>query len=326
MFSSPILSNAPKPNEKHKALPISCFLSYVPDTVEGLVEHHAETAWLSVKGGGVGGHWSTVRGITDKSVGVMPMLKVTDAQMTAYKQGKTRKGSYAAYLDVDHPDIMEFINFKVPTGGDVNRKCFNLFNAVNLTDDFMQRVVAGDSWELRCPATRKIIDKVDARNLWQRILEARFRTGSPYLNFIDTANKALPEYQKELGLRINGSNLCNEIHLATNEERSAVCCLSSVNLEKFDDWKDTTMVADLTTFLDNVLQEFIDNAPEELSKARNSATRERSIGIGAMGFHGYLQSKGIAWESWQATSANNVMFKTIKAQAEAQTKVLAARS
>ena len=323
MFSSPILSNAPKPNEKHKALPISCFLSYVPDTVEGLVEHHAETAWLSVKGGGVGGHWSNVRGITDKSVGVMPMLKVTDAQMTAYKQGKTRKGSYAAYLDVDHPDIMEFINFKVPTGGDVNRKCFNLFNAVNLTDDFMQRVVAGDSWELRCPATRKVIDKVDARNLWQRILEARFRTGSPYLNFIDTANKALPEYQKDLGLTINGSNLCNEIHLATNEERSAVCCLSSVNLEKFDDWKDTTMVADLTTFLDNVLQEFIDNAPEELSKARNSATRERSIGIGAMGFHGYLQSKGIAWESWQATSANNVMFKTIKAQAEAQTKVLA---
>ena len=218
---------------------------------------------------------------------------------------------------------MEFINFKVPTGGDVNRKCFNLFNAVNLTDDFMQRVVSGDSWELRCPATRKVIDKVDARNLWQRILEARFRTGSPYLNFIDTANKALPEYQKDLGLTINGSNLCNEIHLATNEERSAVCCLSSVNLEKFDDWKDTTMVADLTTFLDNVLQEFIDNAPEELSKARNSATRERSIGIGAMGFHGYLQSKGIAWESWQATSANNVMFKTIKGQAEAQTKVLA---
>ena len=323
MFSSPILSNAPKPNGKHKALPISCFLSYVPDTVEGLVEHHAETAWLSVKGGGVGGHWSNVRGITEKSVGVMPMLKVTDAQMTAYKQGKTRKGSYAAYLDVDHPDIIEFVNFKLPTGGDVNRKCFNLFNAVNLTDEFMQCVVEGEQWELKCPATGRVTDTVEARSLWEKLLEARFRTGAPYLNFIDTANKALPEYQKNKGLRINGSNLCNEIHLATDDKRTAVCCLSSVNLEKFDDWKDTDMVADLTTFLDNVLQEFIDNAPEELHKAVHSAWRERSIGIGAMGFHGYLQSKGIAWESWQATSANNVMFKTIKGQAEEQTKILA---
>ena len=323
MFSSPILSNAPKPNEKHKALPISCFLSYVPDTVEGLVEHHAETAWLSVKGGGVGGHWSDVRGITEKSVGVMPMLKVTDAQMTAYKQGKTRKGSYAAYLDVNHPDIIEFINFKLPTGGDVNRKCFNLFNAVNLTDEFMQCVVEGKQWELKCPSTGRVTDTVEARSLWEKLLEARFRTGAPYLNFIDTANKALPEYQKDKGLRINGSNLCNEIHLATDEDRTAVCCLSSVNLEKFDDWKDTDMVADLTTFLDNVLQEFIDNAPEELHKAVHSAFSERSIGIGAMGFHGYLQSKGIAWESWQASSANNVMFKTIKEQAEEQTRILA---
>lgn len=323
MFSSPILSNAPKPNEKHKALPISCFLSYVPDTVEGLVEHHAETAWLSVKGGGVGGHWSNVRGITEKSVGVMPMLKVTDAQMTAYKQGKTRKGSYAAYLDVDHPDIIEFVNFKLPTGGDVNRKCFNLFNAVNLTDEFMQCVVEGKQWELKCPSTGRVTDTVEARSLWEKLLEARFRTGAPYLNFIDTANKALPEYQKDKGLRINGSNLCNEIHLATSDKRTAVCCLSSVNLEKFDDWKDTDMVADLTTFLDNVLQEFIDNAPEELHKAVHSAFSERSIGIGAMGFHGYLQSKGIAWESWQASSANNVMFKTIKEQAEEQTRILA---
>jgi len=323
MFSSPILSNAPKPKGKHKALPISCFLGYVPDTVKGLIEHHAETAWLSVKGGGVGGHWSDVRGITDKSVGVLPMLKVTDSQMTAYKQGKTRKGSYAAYLDVDHPDIVEFINFKIPTGGDINRKCFNIFNAVNVTDDFMFAVVQGEQWVLKDPHTGNPVDTVSARELWQRILEARFRTGSPYINFIDTANKALPEFQKKLGLKINGSNLCNEIHLATNEERSAVCCLSSVNLEKYDEWKHTTMVADLVTFLDNVLEEFIAHAPDELEKARYSAYRERSIGIGAMGFHGYLQSKNIAWESWEATSENYKIFKDIKAQAEAQTYKLA---
>ena len=323
MFSSPILSNAPLPNHEHKALPISCFLSYVPDSVEGLVNHHAETAWLSVKGGGVGGHWGDVRGVTEKSVGVMPMLKVTDGQMTAYKQGKTRKGSYAAYLDVNHPDIVEFINFKLPTGGDINRKCFNLFNAVNLTEEFMQAVQSGADFNLICPATGDITDTVKARELWEKMLEARFRTGSPYLNFIDTANKALPHYQKELGLSIKGSNLCNEIHLATNDDRTAVCCLSSVNLEKYDDWKDSDMVADLVTFLDNVLEEFIANAPEELDKARFSAYSERSIGIGAMGFHGYLMSKSIAWESWEATSENYKIFKDVKSKAFTQTKKLA---
>ena len=229
----------------------------------------------------------------------------------------------SAYLDCDHPDIVEFVNFKLPTGGDINRKCFNLFNAVNVTDAFMEAVVNGVQWQLKDPHTRKVTDTVEAREVWQRILEARFRTGSPYINFIDTANDALPNFQKELGLKIHGSNLCNEIHLATDEERTAVCCLSSVNLEKFDEWKDTTMVADLVTFLDNVLTEFIAHAPEELDKARFSAYRERSIGIGAMGFHGYLQSKGIAWESWEATSANYTMFKYIKSQAQAQTYKLA---
>jgi len=323
MFSSPILSNAPKKGEKHKALPISCFLSFVDDSLDGLIGHHAETAWLSVKGGGVGGHWSSVRGVTEKSVGVMPMLKVTDGQMTAYKQGKTRKGSYAAYLDCDHPDIVEFVNFKLPTGGDINRKCFNLFNAVNVTDAFMDTVVAGGQWELKDPHTKEVTDTVEARDLWQRILEARFRTGSPYINFIDTANKALPHFQKKRGLKIHGSNLCNEIHLATDKERTAVCCLSSVNLEKFDEWRGSEMVADLVTFLDNVLEGFIAYAPEELDKARYSALRERSIGIGAMGFHGYLQLHDIAWESWQATSANNKIFTIINEQAKAQTKYLA---
>ena len=323
MFSSPILSNSPKQGQVAKALPISCFLSYVEDTVEGLIAHHAETAWLSVKGGGVGGHWSDVRGITEKSVGVMPMLKVTDGQMTAYKQGKTRKGSYAAYLDIDHPDVVEFINFKVPTGGDINRKCFNLFNAVNVTYKFMQAVEANSDWELNCPSSGEVLKTVKARQLWQSVLEARFRTGSPYINFIDTANKALPLFQKRKGLKIHGSNLCNEIHLPTDKDRTAVCCLSSVNLEKYDEWKDTTMVADLVTFLDNVITSFIENAPDALGKAAYSAYNERSIGIGAMGFHSYLHSKNISWESWQASSENHKIFKKIKEQAEEQTKLLA---
>lgn len=323
MYASPILSNSPKPGEPHVGLPISCFLSYVPDTVSGLTQHHAETAWLSVKGGGVGGHWSDVRGVTEKSPGVIPMMKVSDAQMTAFKQGKTRKGSYAAYLDITHPDIVEFVNFKVPTGGDSNRKCFNLFNAVNITNDFMAAVVSGHKWNLLCPNKGTVVETVDARDLWQRILEARFRTGSPYLNFIDTANESLPDFQKEMGLKIHGSNLCNEIHLATDEERTAVCCLSSVNLEAFDDWKDTNMIKDLITFLDNVIDAFIENAPDEMQRAKFSASKERSVGLGAMGFHGYLMKKGIAWESKEAEKVNIDIFSTIKLDALAQTQVLA---
>ena len=323
MFASPVLSNAPADDAKPKGLPISCFLTYVGDTLESLIGHNAEVAWLSVKGGGVGGHWGDVRPVSDKAPGVVPFLKVVDSQMTAYKQGKTRKGSYAAYLDVSHPEIIEFVNFKVPTGGDANRKCFNLFNAVNITDDFMEAVKNGEQWELRCPHSGAIRHTIQARELWQRILEARFRTGSPYLNFIDTANRALPDSQKALGLSIRGSNLCNEIHLATSEERTAVCCLSSVNLETYDEWRDTGMVQDLVRLLDNVLKFFIRHAPEELEKAKFSAYMERSIGLGAMGFHGYLQNKGIAWESWQAASENYQMFKKIKEQAVESTETLA---
>jgi ribonucleoside-diphosphate reductase alpha chain len=323
MFASPVLSNAPEPNGKISGLPISCFLTYVGDNLDSLIEHNGEVAWLSVKGGGVGGHWSDVRGVSDKAPGPIPFMKVVDAQMTAYKQGKTRKGSYAAYLDVSHPDIEEFISFKVATGGDINRKCFNLFNAVNITDAFMEAVINDTEWNLTDPSTGIVRDTVKARRLWQRILEARFRTGSPYLNFIDTARRGLPEAQRRLGLSIMGSNLCNEIHLATNEERTAVCCLSSVNLEKYDDWKSSGMVGDLIRFLDNVLQFFIDNAPEQLSKAVYSAYRERSVGLGAMGFHGYLQGKGIAWESWQAASENYQMFQEIKQQAQYSTYQLA---
>ena len=323
MFASPVLSNAPRWGEPFKALPISCFLSYVGDTLGDLIAHNTEVAWLSVKGGGVGGHWSDVRAVSDKAPGPIPFLKVVDSQMTAYKQGKTRKGSYAAYLDIDHPDIIEFINFKLSTGGDANRKCFNLFNAVNVTNKFMKRLEADEMIELTDPHTGLYRDKISARKLWERILEARFRTGSPYINFIDTANEAMPEALKQQGLKIHGSNLCNEIHLPTNEDRTAVCCLSSVNLEKYDDWRRTTMVRDLIRFLDNVLQAFIDNAPPELIRAKKSALRERSLGLGAMGFHGYLQKYNTPFESAIAKSLNRRIFKYIKDEALLETKLLA---
>jgi ribonucleoside-diphosphate reductase alpha chain len=267
MYASPVLSNAPEPNQKVKALPISCFLTYVPDSLEGLIDHSAELRWLSVKGGGVGGHWSDVRAVSSKAPGPMPFLHTVDADMVAYRQGKTRKGSYAAYMDIDHPDIIEFLNMRVPTG-DVNRKCLNLHHAVNITDLFMEAVETNSDWNLLDPNDRSVRDTMKARKLWEIILETRYRTGEPYLNFIDTANRALPETQKALGLKIRGSNLCNEIHLVTNEERSAVCCLSSVNLEKYDEWKDSTLIADLTQFLDNVLQFFIDHAGDEISRGR----------------------------------------------------------
>ena len=225
MFSSPILSNAPLPDQKAKALPISCFLSYVPDTLEGLIDHTSELRWLSVKGGGVGGHWSDVRSISDIAPGPLPFLHTVDADMTAYRQGTTRKGSYAAYMDADHPDIVEFIQMRVPTG-DVNRKNLNLHHAVNLSDEFMEAVRDNGIWHLKDPNSEEVRDTMPARKLWEMLLETLYRTGEPYLNFIDTANRALPEAQKQLGLKIHGSNLCNEIHLATSDDRTAVCCLS----------------------------------------------------------------------------------------------------
>mgnify|MGYP003624599029 FL=1 len=323
MFSSPILSNAPKEGEAVKGLPISCFLSYVPDTLEGLISHQSELAWLSVKGGGVGGHWSDVRAVSDKAPSPIPFIKVADSSMTAYKQGKTRKGSYAAYLDIGHPDIVEFLNIRVPTGGDSNRKCFNLHNAVNVTDNFMNKVINGESWDLVDPYDKSIRDTVDARGLWQRVLETRFRTGEPYINFIDEANRKLPQALKDHGLSIKGSNLCNEIHLPTDENRTAVCCLSSVNLEKFEDWKDTTLVQDLITMLDNVLEEFIKHSPPEIARAVYSAKSERSLGLGAMGFHSYLQASNIPFESALAVSKNQMIFKHIKDEAVAATEALA---
>lgn len=322
MFASPVLSNAPNGDKKQKGLPISCFLTYVPDTLEGLIDHTSELRWLSVYGGGVGGHWSDVRTVSDIAPGPIPFLHTVDADMIAYRQGKTRKGSYAAYMDVSHPDILEFLNIRIPTG-DVQRKALNLHNAINLTDEFMTAVVEGKDFDLRDPKDNTVKETVNARKLWERILEIRFRTGEPYLNFIDTANKDLPEALKAQGLKIHGSNLCNEIHLPTGPDRTAVCCLSSLNLEFYDDWKDTTIVRDLIRMLDNVLQYFVDHAPDTIKRAKYSAYRERSLGLGAMGFHSLLQKHGIAWESNAAREINRSVFDYIKQEAVKETELLA---
>ena len=322
MFASPVLSNAPNGSKQGKGMPISCFLTYVPDTLEGLISHSAELRWLSVYGGGVGGHWSDVRTVSNIAPGPMPFLHTVDADMIAYRQGKTRKGSYAAYMDVSHPDIIEFLNMRIPTG-DVQRKALNLHNAINISDKFMEAVKQGSSFDLLDPKDSRVKDTVDARKLWERIIETRFRTGEPYLNFIDTANADLPQPLKDKGLKINGSNLCNEIHLPTDAERTAVCCLSSLNLEYYDDWKDTSIVRDLVRMLDNVLEYFIHNAPDTIERAKFSAARERSIGLGAMGFHSLLQKHGVAWESQLAKEINDVVFNHIKSEAVAETELLA---
>jgi len=322
MFASPVLSNAPMPGEKTRALPISCFLTYVPDTLEGLIDHSAELRWLSVKGGGVGGHWSDVRAVSDKAPGPMPFIHTVDADMTAYRQGMTRKGSYAAYMDISHPDIIEFLNMRIPTG-DVNRKNLNLHHAVNISDAFMRAVERDEMWDLVDPNEQDARDSMKARKLWETVLETRYRTGEPYLNFIDTSNRALPQTMKDKGLKINGSNLCNEIHLPTNEDRTAVCCLSSVNLEKFDEWENTPMIRDLIRFLDNVLEFFIENAGDEIHRARFSATQERSLGLGAMGWHSYLHKHRIPFESETAVTKNIQIFEHIKSEAVAETVKLA---
>ena len=323
MFASPVLSNAPRPGESWRALPISCFLTWVEDTLEGLIEHSSELRWLSVKGGGVGGHWSSIRSVSEKSPGPIPFLKTVDADMNAYRQGKTRKGSYAAYLDISHPDIVEFLQMRIPTGGDPNRKCFNLHNAVNITDDFMKAAIADEEWNLVDPADGTVRDTLGARELLQRIIETRYRTGEPYLHFIDTSNKHLPQELKDIGLKINGSNLCSEIFLPTAPDRTAVCCLSSLNLALWDEWKNSTIVEDLVRMLDNVLSIFIQNAPKELWRAINGAKGERSIGLGAMGFHDLLQRNSIPWESALATGMNISIFKDIKERAVRETERLA---
>jgi len=263
MFSTPILSNG----GTNRGLPISCFLNYVPDSRDGLSSHYDENIWLASTGGGIGGYWGDIRsnGIAtannSRSTGSIPFMKVVDSQMLAFNQGITRRGSYAAYMDIDHPEVEEFINIRKESGGDINRKCLNLHNGINLTNEFLQAVKNDEDWRLIDPKTKEAVKIVSARDLWWQILNARAETGEPYMINIDNCNDAMPKQQKDLGLEIKQSNLCSEITLPTNEERTAVCCLSSVNLEHFDEWsKDKNFIEDLVTMLDNVLQHFIDNA------------------------------------------------------------------
>ena len=349
MFSTPILSNG----GTTRGLPISCFLNYVPDSRRGLSDHYDENIWLASSGGGIGGYWGEVRsnGVAtrhgSRSTGSIPFMHVVDAEMLAFNQGTTRRGSYAAYSDIDHPEIEEFINMRKESGGDINRKNLNIHNAVNLTDEFLRAVQDDDDWRLIDPKTGEAVKTVSARDLWWQLLNARAETGEPYLINIDRCNQELRQEQKDLGLEIKQSNLCSEIVLPTNEERTAVCCLSSVNLEYFDKWKkDDKFIDDLITMLDNVLEHFIEaivdtsglggyNAnfkrfknyvreeKEGMVKAAYSAYRERSVGLGAMGFHAFLQSKALPFNGLFATSNNNIIFSEIKNKALEATKRLA---
>ena len=318
-YSTPILSFG----RSKRGLPISCFLPYLHDSAEGLVDCLSEVNWLSMLGGGIGIGLG-IRSADDKSTGIMPHLRTYDASSLAYRQGRTRRGSYATYLDISHPDILIFLEMRKPTG-DQNMRCLNLHQGINITDDFMQLIEksmldphADDTWELKDPHSGVVRDTIPARELWQRILEARMLTGEPYLHFIDTSNRAMPQFQKDLGLTIRQSNLCSEIILPTDKDRTAVCCLSSVNLEYYDEWKnDALFLKDIAEMLDNVLEYFIVNAPDTISRAKHSASRERSIGIGALGFHAFLQKSNIAFEGVMAKVMNNQMFKHIKEKLDA---------
>jgi len=312
-YSTPILSFG----RSKRGLPISCFLNYMDDSAEGLVDNLSETNWLSMYGGGVGVHVG-IRNGDDKSTGVMPHLKIYDASSLAYRQGRTRRGSYAAYLDIHHPDIIQFLEMRKPTG-DQNVRTLNLHHGINITDEFMTIIEKAmkdpdfdDSFQLKNPANGEVVETVSAKYLWQKILDLRMQTGEPYLVFIDTANKAMPKWLSDKGLKINGSNLCTEIFLPTNDKRTAVCCLSSLNLEYYDDWKnDKQFILDVMEMLDNVLQYFIDKAPSTIARAKYSAMMERSIGVGTLGFHALLQKKGVAIDGVMAKSYNNEIFKHI---------------
>ena len=348
-FSTPILSNG----GTTRGLPISCFLNYVPDSRRGLSDHYDENIWLASGGGGLGGYWGAVRsnGVStsngSQSTGSIPFMHVVDSQMLAFNQGVTRRGSYAAYMDISHPEVEEFIAMRKTTGGDLNRKCLNLHNGITITDDFLTAVKNDDQWRLIDPKSKQAIKTVSARDLWWQLIHTRAETGEPYIVNLDRCNEALPQSQKDMGLEVRQSNLCSEITLATSEERTAVCCLSSVNLEYFDEWKDDELfISDLITMLDNVIEHFIDNAthgehawhfndtfgefskyvqPNKtgFAKAAYSAYRERAIGLGAMGFHSYLQRNGIPFEGMYAASFNNRAFKHIKDRATSASSVLA---
>jgi len=331
MPATPVLSNG----GTHRGLPVSCFLNEASDSLDGIVDLWNENVWLASKGGGIGSYWGNLRSIGEKvgqngkTSGVIPFIRVMDSLTLAISQGSLRRGSAAVYLPVSHPEIEEFIEIRRPTGGDPNRKALNLHHGVLVPDAFMRAVEAGESWGLISPKDGSVVRTVEARALWIRILIARIETGEPYLIFSDQVNRALPEQQKLAGLEVKTSNLCSEITLPTGRdqdgrERTAVCCLSSLNLESWFEWHDhPTFIEDVLRFLDNVLQDFIDRAPDGMARARYSAMRERSVGLGVMGFHSFLQSENVPFESVIAKVWNKRMFKRIREQADAASRLLA---
>jgi ribonucleoside-diphosphate reductase alpha chain len=330
MPSTPVLSNG----GADRGLPISCFLNAVSDSLDGIQQVWNENVSLASNGGGIGTYWGGVRSIGEKvkgagqTSGIIPFIRVMDSLTLAISQGSLRRGSAAVYLDVHHPEIEEFLEIRKPSG-DFNRKSLNLHHGINITDEFMEAVKAGGSFGLRSPKNDEVLKVVDARSLWQKILEIRLQTGEPYLIFSDTVNRQMPQHQKDLGLKVKQSNLCSEIMLHTGRDhlgidRTAVCCLSSVNAEKFLEWREEPrFIEDIMRFLDNVLEDFIKRAPPEMKAAVYSAKRERSVGLGLMGFHSFLQSQGVAFESAMAKSWNMRLFKHLRREADKASRLLA---
>ena len=319
MFASPLLSNG----GTDRGLPISCFLNYVPDSRTGLAEHYTENIWLSSMGGGIGGYWGHIRSQGqstskgNKTTGVIPFMHVVDSQMVAFNQGSTRRGSYASYMDISHPEIIEFMEMRKPSGGDINRKNLNLHHGVVVSDKFMKAIEGDLDWDLIDPNSKEVVKSVKARTLWIKLLETRVATGEPYIMFGDTVQRGLPKELKAKGLKVHQSNLCSEITLPTAEDRTAVCCLSSLNLEYFDEWsKDEMFIEDIVRMLDNTLDSFIKSAPSTMWRAVKSAQSERSIGLGTMGFHSYLQKSGIALQSPMSMAPNLKIFKHIKTKCD----------
>ena len=331
MPATPILSNG----GTKRGLPISCFLNEASDSLSGILDLWSENVWLAAKGGGIGSYWGNLRSIGEKigrvgkTSGIIPFIKVMDSLTMAISQGSLRRGSAACYLTIDHPEIEEFIEMRRPTGGDPNRKSLNLHHGVLVTDAFMRAVETDEQWALKSPTDDSIQSTISARNLWIRLLTARIETGEPYIIFIDTVNRLIPQHHKLAGLNVKTSNLCSEITLPTGidkegKDRTAVCCLSSLNLEKYDEWKDDkNFINDIMRFLDNVLTDFIDRAPEQFKDAKYSAMRERSVGLGVMGLHSYFQKNMIPLESVMSKVWNKKIFKNIQEKADQASKDLA---
>ena len=329
--ATPVLSNG----GTDRGLPISCFLNESSDSLAGIVTLWNENVLLASRGGGIGSFWGNLRSIGEtvrgngKTSGIIPFIKVMDSQTLAISQGSLRRGSAAVYLPIHHPEIEEFIDLRRPTGGDPNRRSLNLHHGVVVTDEFMKAVEKDGDFELTSPFTGKTLETVKARALWIKLLTTRVETGEPYILFIDAVNRAIPDHQKKLGLKVKTSNLCSEITLPTGidhlgNDRTAVCCLSSLNLEYYEEWKDHPKIfEDIMKFLDNVLQDFIDKAPDGMSKAKYSAMRERSVGLGVMGFHSFLQSKNVPMESAMSKVWNKKIFQHIKQGVDGASKIIA---